>query len=436
LKIKIFKGVDMQLCIFEDTGIKKFEPLSLSRPVYDLACGYSTLRNKILKIFPGINYSLHCRSYLEQVVRLQNPGIEVNKIIDDDCLFINGRVLADANLPRLFSIKKKEQKLFVKNGTMVGIRVSGERLSRINFNSLLDYSDFEGIPVEEVDVKTVDYIWDLIKNNGSELRNDFGRIADKRKKKNQKKITGKVHEGVHLLGKKEIIIEKGAEVKPGTVLDASGGPIYIDKNALIFPNAVIEGPVYIGESSRIKSGATIYKNVSIGKVCKVGGEVEASVILPYTNKQHSGFLGHAYLGSWVNIGADTNNSDLKNNYGTIKMYINGEFVDTGTQFLGLLMGDHSKTAINTMFNTGTVVGFSCNIFGSGFPDKFIPSFSWGGAGSISMYKVEKGIEVARKVMLRRDIIMSEEEEKLFHQIFEITESERLKEPAIGKYNSV
>jgi len=301
---------------------------------------------------------------------------------------------------------------------------------------LLDYSDFDGIPVEEVDIKTADYIWDLVKLNGTELRNDFERLSGKRKKKNQKKITGKVHDGVHMLGKKEIIIEKGAEVKPGTVLDASGGPIFIDKNALIFPNVVIEGPVYIGESVRIKSAATIYENVSIGKVCKIGGEVEASVILPYTNKQHAGFLGHAYLGSWINLGADTNNSDLKNNYGNVKMYINGEFVDSGTQFLGLVMGDHSKSAINTMFNTGTVVGFSCNIFGSGFPGKFIPSFSWGGAESLNTYKVEKSIEVAKKVMLRRNIVMSEEEEKLFHQIFEMTEPDRLKEPAIGKYDSI
>ena len=426
----------MQLCIFEDAGIKKFEPLSLSRPVYDLVCGYSTLKNKLLKMFPGIKYSLHCRNYLEQVVRLHNPGIEVNKISDDDCLFINGRVLANTNLPKLLSVKNKDQRLFVKNGIIVGARVSGDMLSRVNLNSLLDHLDFVGIPVEEIDVRTVNYIWDLIGNNGSELRNDFGRISDKRKKKNQKKITGKVHDGVHLLGKKEIIIEKGAEVKPGTVLDASGGPIYIDKNALIFPNAVIEGPVYIGESVRIKSAATIYENVSIGRVCKIGGEVEASVILPYTNKQHSGFLGHAYLGSWINLGADTNNSDLKNNYGNIKMYIDGEIVDSGTQFLGLVMGDHSKSAINTMFNTGAIVGFSCNIFGSGFPNKFVPSFSWGGAGSLSTYRVEKSIEVAKKVMLRRDIVMSEEEEKLFHQIYEMTESERLKESAIGKYNAV
>jgi UDP-N-acetylglucosamine diphosphorylase/glucosamine-1-phosphate N-acetyltransferase len=192
----------------------------------------------------------------------------------------------------------------------------------------------------------------------------------------------------------------------------------------IFPNAVIEGPAYIGESSKIKSAATIYENVSIGKVCKIGGEVEGSIIMPYSNKQHAGFLGHAYLGSWINLGADTNNSDLKNNYSTVKVFINGEMIDSGSQFMGLIMGDHSKSAINTMFNTGTVVGFSCNIFGAGFPDKFVSSFTWGGTDKSKIYDVDKSIETAKKVMSRRNIIMSKDEEELFHKISELSAHQR------------
>ena len=161
-------------------------------------------------------------------------------------------------------------------------------------------------------------------------------------------------------------------------------------------------------------------------MCKVGGEVEDSIILPYTNKQHSGFIGHAYLGSWVNLGADTNCSDLKNNYGSVKVYVNGEVVNSGTQFLGVIIGDHSKTAINTMFNTGTIVGFSSNIFGAGFPAKYIPSFSWGGSDAVTTYDLERSIETARRVMLRRDQNLHESEERLFRKIFDLTKKERRK----------
>src|SRR5690606_35333529 len=150
----------------------------------------------------------------------------------------------------------------------------------------------------------------------------------------------------------------------------------------------------IGESSKIKSGAVVYENTTIGSVCKVGGEVECSIIMPFSNKQHSGFLGHSYLGSWVNLGADTNNSDRKNNYSTVKTYLNGRMTDTGSQFLALLMGDHSKSAINTMFNTGTIVGFSCNIIGAGFRQKFISSFTWGGTDISETYDVEKSLTTA------------------------------------------
>jgi UDP-N-acetylglucosamine diphosphorylase/glucosamine-1-phosphate N-acetyltransferase len=221
-----------------------------------------------------------------------------------------------------------------------------------------------------------------------------------------------------------ILVGSNVTIKPGVVIDATNGPVLIDNNAFIFPNAVIEGPVYIGKNSKIKSGATIYENVSIGNVCKVGGELEDTVILPFSNKQHTGFIGHSYLGSWVNLGAATNCSDLKNNYGRVKVMLNGRSVDTGLQFLGLIAGDHSKSAINTMFNTGTIIGFSSNIFGAGFPDKYIPSFSWGGSENISTYDLKKGIETAKIVMKRREIDFSTEDEKLFKYIFDLTVSER------------
>ena len=256
--------------------------------------------------------------------------------------------------------------------------------------------------------------------NGKEIQIDFG-IYTKGKSSANKK-----YPGVNFVNKKNIFIGKDVDIKPGVVLDASTGPIFIEKKSTIFPNAVIQGPVYIGESSKIKSCATIYPNVSIGKVCKIGGEVEDTIIHPFSNKQHSGFLGHSYLGSWINLGADTNNSDLQNNYGTIKVQVNGRHIDSGKQFVGLMMGDHSKTAINTMFNTGTVVGFSSNVFGAGFPPKYIPSFGWGGAESMKEYKLAKAIETTKAVFARRDKNFSTDDEKLFEYIFNLTKEDRTK----------
>lgn len=416
----------MQLCIFEDKKASSFFPLTYSRPVYDLICGHTSLKNKIFRLFPSAKHSLQCRAYLKDVVIQNNPSIPVNTIEENECLFVNGRILADNNLTKILRKKRKENVVYKFEDTAIAAFLTGTRLESLK-NSIGDFinlENFDGIPVEEIELKTFNYIWDLINYNGEEISNEFEALVNKRKKKKQKKILGEVFDGVHLVSKKEIVIDKGAIIKPGVIIDASDGPVFIDKNVEIYPNAVIEGPAYIGESSKIKSAATIYENVSIGNLCKIGGEVEESIIMPYSNKQHAGFLGHAYLGSWVNLGADTNNSDLKNNYSTIKIYINGEMVDSGSQFMGLIMGDHSKTAINTMFNTGTTVGFSCNIFGAGFPKKFVSSFIWGGAGESEVYELGKSIETAKKVMLRRNKIMSDDEEKLFSKIFELTEQER------------
>lgn len=414
----------MQLCIFEDKKASNFFPLTYSRPVYDLICGYTPLKSKIFRLFPTYKQSLHCRNYLENITIQNNPGTLVNSIEDSECLFINSRVLADSSLVKLFSKKKKENIVYISGDTVIAAFLSDSNLNSFEFANSIDPENFEGIHTEPIEQKTFNYIWDLINYNGEELSKEFEIQFNRKKRKNQKRITGKVFDGVHLVEKKEIIIEKGSFVKPGVVVDASKGPVFIDKNVEVFPNAVIEGPVYIGESTKIKSAAMIYENVSIGKVCKIGGEVEDVIIMPYSNKQHAGFLGHAYLGSWVNLGADTNNSDLKNNYSTVKAYVNGKMIDSGSQFLGLMMGDHSKSAINTMFNTGTVIGFSCNIFGSGFPDKFVPSFTWGGAESSKIYDVVKSINTAEKVMARRNIMMSEDDKKLFHKIFELTKQER------------
>ncbi len=411
------------ICLFEGIYYSRLLPLVYFRPTYDLRCGILTLREKVQHYFPNTPISLHCREYLSDLVKQQNPGVVVNDVKGKSCLFLNGRVIADSKLAQQLSTDIDT--LFVKGETIIAARVSGSKLGSLKnkLNDLFTFSDFNELLKKEVDAKVIHYPWDLISNNGEQIISDFNLLTSK---VDGSKIKGKVYAGAHLINEDKIFIDEGAKVKPGVVLDAESGPIYIGKDAKIFPNAVIEGPAFIGSKTAIKIGAKIYENTSIGEVCKVGGEVEESIIHSYSNKQHDGFLGHAYLGMWVNLGADTNNSDLKNNYGSVKVIINGEQVDSGSMFVGLTMGDHSKAAINTMFNTGTVVGVSSNIFGAGFPKKYVPSFAWGGSDSTTSYDVEKALDVARKVMARRNIKLTDVEERIFRYIFDLTSEERKK----------
>ena len=412
----------MQICIFEDTKYINFYPLTYSRPVYELVCGIKSLRQKITRQFPGEKILLHCRKYLEESVKLQLPDVDVNLVNDDSCLFINGRVKVDEIFSEQVKGKKSDDCVFINGNEIIAFKLSGANLKKIksDFPDTFSLKSLSELPSENVDVKTYNYLWDFIGDNGTEIVKDIDHL----KKNNLDFVNPESFNGINIVNEKEVFICNNVTIKPGVVIDASNGPVYIDENAFIFPNAVIEGPACFGESVKIKAGAQIYENVSIGKLCKVGGEVEDSIILPYSNKQHGGFIGHSYLGSWVNLGADTNCSDLKNNYSTIKVQINGKVVDTGSQFLGVLIGDHSKTAINTMFNTGTVVGFSCNIFGAGFPDKYVPSFSWGGLESLSTYDLDKSIATAKVVMSRRDEKLLPTDEKLFENIFNLTLQER------------
>ncbi|MFZ2323567.1 MAG: GlmU family protein [Ignavibacteriaceae bacterium] len=415
----------MQICIFEDINYTNFEPLVFSRPVYDLVCGITSLKEKILRSYGDVKFSLHCRPYLADIVKKENPKIPVNKIEDDFCLFINGRLIASQDLSEALPLITAEDKVIVNGETVIAAYLSGKNLEyKINhLNDLFSVTDFNGLPIKILDLKCANYLWDLININGEQISNDYDYLTNQYDRHN---FLDQVSSSVNLINKKKIFIGENVTIKPGVVLDASGGPVFIDDNAFIYPNAVLEGPIYIGESSRIKSGATIYENVTISKVCKVGGEVEQSIFMPYSNKQHSGFIGHAYLGSWVNLGADTNCSDLKNNYSKVRVKLSTKEVNSGSQFLGLMMGDHSKSAINTMFNTGSLIGFSCNIFGSGFPDKYVPSFTWGGADSSSDYDLQKAVETAKIVLSRRKINFESEEENLFKRIFELTQNDREK----------
>ena len=411
------------LCIFEDVHFKNLHPLVYFRPVYDLRCGILTLREKIQRSYPQAEVVLHTRKYLESVLRNNNPGIDVNKLAEETkgCLFINGSVIAEKNLSDLIPLEG-DDRIYMNGNKIIALRTSSTSFDEFNNGEPFTADSFKEMEVEQVEVDFVTYPWDLVTRNADQITADFKCLVDDSKEMQN----GTIYDGVTLVNRENIYVARGAKIKPGVVIDAEEGPVYIDEKATLLPNVVIEGPCFIGKGSKIKTGAKIYEGTSIGPVCKVGGEVEESIIHSYSNKQHDGFLGHAYLAPWVNLGADTNNSDLKNNYGNVKVTINDEVIDSGSMFVGLTMGDHSKSGINTMFNTGTVVGVSSNVFGSGFPDKYIPSFSWGGCESSTTYRLDKCLEVAKRVMARRDIELSPDDETVFRHVFDITSSERTK----------
>jgi UDP-N-acetylglucosamine diphosphorylase/glucosamine-1-phosphate N-acetyltransferase len=279
------------------------------------------------------------------------------------------------------------------------------------------------IPAISVNAKMIRYPWDLIGYLKKELTAD---LLWMKKEWAVQKDRRMIHPGAYLIDEDNIFIGEGSTLKPGCVLDAEEGPIVIGRGVTVMPQSTIIGPVYIADGSVVKVGAKIYEGTSIGPVCKIGGEIEGSIIHGYSNKQHDGFLGHSYLCAWVNLGAGTTNSDLKNNYGPVRIQLGNQFIDTGLQFVGSFIGDHSKTAINSTLNTGTVIGVCSNIFGSGFPPKCVPSFSWGAAGeTLTTYTIEHALDVAKRVMERRKVQLLDSEQQLFRDIFALTQPERM-----------
>ena len=360
----------MDMIIFEDDDKQKLLPLVYMRGVKDLRCGIFTLEEKITKAFSRIKLPFS--------------------------LLINAKVLPDEKL--ISTIKKcKGECIFADGDTIVAVVLNKVKLASLQ-NYRLSSIKALGLQITDIEANMVTYPWDLVHKNADQISYDFENFFKTKSKKN-------------------IFIGKNVVIKPGVVLDADEGPIVIDDGAKILANSVIMGPAYIGKGTTIKAIAKIYGGTSIGPVCKVGGEVEGSIFQAYSNKQHDGFLGHSYVCEWVNLGADTNNSDLKNNYSNVKVYNDGKMIDSGHMFVGLTIADHSKSGINTMFNTGTVVEVCCNVFGAGFPPKHIPSFSWGGAEGLVKYDIEKAIETARAVMKRRKVEMTAEYESKLRQIF-------------------
>ena len=399
----------MRIALFEDSAYRLFNPLSYLRPVFDLRSGILLIREKTEKrLKQPTDYFI--RRLLLPLVSEQYPDAVINQWFDEDYLFINGRLLMDDALFQ--EIMELPAGTALKSGqSIIAAHIEAKELHNIK-------QDDEGLLLfpedicvfHEKEINLPSYSWDLTSCNAREIENDFHLIG-------KQGIKGNVLIGAHILHFDHIFIDEGAKIYPGCVINAEEGPVYIGKNTIVHPNAVIEGPVFIGDNCRISIGSKIYQDVSIGEHCKIGGEVEGSIIHSFSNKKHEGFLGHAYLGQWVNLGADTNNSDLKNNYGLVKSYADGREVQTGSQFVGMTAGDHAKTGINTMINTGSVIGLMSNVFGAGFPPKYLPDFSWGGADGLTEYRIDKALEVAKIVKGRRGKTLTEIEAELIRFYF-------------------
>lgn len=404
----------MAICIFEDPAVSNLLPLVHCQPTFDLRCGIYTLRERIARFFPHDKIALLVRPQLADIMIERVPHAQVNSRLDGRTVFINARLLLDNYLAKCLRDYNIQNVILSIDNEIAAVTTLRETSAAI-WHALATSTPI--VPPEEfmrisVVGKMIHFPWDLITHNGKMIRSDA------------RTFTLPIHERIFksfphvvFLKKENIFIGESCTIQPGVVINAEEGPVVIGDHVTIMANAVIVGPAYIGENTIVKIGAKIYENTSIGPVCKVGGEIEDSIVHSYANKQHDGFLGHSYLAPWTNIGADTNTSDVKNTYGEIRMTLEGVEYDTYRQFLGLIMADHSKCGINTMFNTGTSVGVGCNIFGGGYPPKYIPSFSWGGSDGIKLYEFEKFIQVARVVMQRRGVQLSSAEERLLHHIY-------------------
>lgn len=403
----------MNIIIYESNKYRDFHPMTMTRPIFSLKCGITSLADKFANNLKGEKLLFYTRDLLKPITPLpEEARYAEDKDLEGEYIAVNAKVICDEKIKAAIEIaKKSEQPIIMKNeyGEPVVSRLNGKAC----LEDILDCAVKKNPKIETLkNIKVIDYLWDLVNYNGEMIEKDGVNYI-----KNIDKIDI-YPEGVSVVEKEKVFVDKSAKLCQGVIIDATDGVVIIDKDAKIMHNTVIIGPCYIGKKSTVKIGAKIYENTSIGDVCKVGGEIEGTIIHGYSNKQHDGFLGHAYIGEWCNFGADTNNSDLKNNYSNVLVQINDKLIDSGSMFVGLFMSDHSKTGINTMFNTGTVVGIGCNVFGEGFPPRFIPSFEWGGKEKLVKYPYNRILETARIVMNRRGVKLTKEMETVLKTIYD------------------
>lgn len=389
----------MNYILFDGPYRDNLLPFTYTKPVADLRVGILTIREK-WELFLKTTTTTVTEDYLSE----KYPMVELEYNV-----MINASVIPSKDLVEQIKSLKHNQAIFYNEELIAFFSLSNDET--------IDFELFDKINlnVEPIVIKNT---WDIFSKNGIALQRDYEKITEGRK-------SLPIPDSVNVVNPEQIFIEEGATLNFVTI-NASEGPVYIGKNSEIMEGSIIRGPLALCEGAILKLGTKIYGPTTVGPFSKVGGEVNNSVISGYSNKGHDGFLGNSVIGEWCNLGADTNTSNLKNNYAEVRLwdYESGRFASTGLQFCGLMMGDHSKCAINTMFNTGTVVGVCANIFGSGFPRNFVPSFSWGGSQGFTTYLTSKAFEVAKIVMSRRNLEFTEQDEYILTTIFNQTEDFR------------
>ncbi len=450
--------------LFEDHTSANFRPLTWGLPSYELRCGMFNLRERVaLLMGDKCKGGLLPRPFLEEFHQAGKWAIGTKDVLAriadaEMVLFLNGRVGPDFSFIRdLMATSNSEENLAVwdEEGLLAAWVNGAEAKSVVNslaawhldveskrlwFKSDERPKPWDGGPIANFKrastPSSLRWIWELVPATASALRDDL-KVIKKREipgrslfgvcpksvtelpvwtLNSQFKQLSEDLPGMSILGTEGLWVAQDVKIDPGAVFDVSAGPVIIDRGARIMPNTFLEGPMYIGAGAIIKAGATIYGESSFGVMCRISGEVGESTFGDFSNKQHDGFVGHAVLGSWVNLGAITTNSDLKNNYGPVRVDLGWGTQDTGLRFVGLLMGDHAKTAIGTLFNTGTAVGFASNIFGGSMPPKFVGNFSWGGADDAPVYDAERALGTAEVVMDRRGCILQDYHRQLFREI--------------------
>ncbi len=376
-------------------------PLVFTKPVAQLRIGILTIKEKYQYYFPKSNISYATEVYLKEIFSAQ---YETENIIVNACFCINENLKKELlDLP--------PNQVLTSNNNWIALKLNKDAAQQ--FVNDLSFKLFPS-HTSNANATYISRPYHLFLNNAIEIENDFKLITSNRQSQ-QISATNKT------INAQQIFVEPNAYVEH-SILNASAGSIYVGAHAEIMEGSVVRGALALGEHAVLKLATKIYGATTIGPHCKVGGEVNNSIITAYSNKAHDGFLGNAVIGEWCNLGADTNNSNLKNNYANVKLYNYQTEMqeDTQLQFCGLIMADHSKCGINTMFNTGTVVGVSANVFGAGFPATFIPSFTWGGVGNNEVFKLDKSIELAQRVYARRNMDLSHAEQKVLQHIYENT----------------
>jgi UDP-N-acetylglucosamine diphosphorylase/glucosamine-1-phosphate N-acetyltransferase len=383
----------MNYILFDGPARTALLPFTYTRPVADIRIGILTIREKWEKYLGSTTTTL-----TEEYLSDKYPMVEL-----EENVMINASYLPNENLVAIVSNLKSNQAVF-----------KGDAVIAFFTNDSQEEVDFDQYEIIEFtsDCLTVEQTWDIFAKNDAAIREDFALLTEDR-------TSQLISKTVNVISPENIFIEEGAKMEFVT-LNASTGPIYIGKNAEIMEGSVIRGPFALCEEAQVKLATKVYGATTVGPHCRIGGEINNSVLFGYSNKGHDGFLGNSVLGEWCNIGADSNNSNLKNNYEEVKLWSfeTESFAKTGLQFCGLMMGDHSKCGINTMFNTATVVGVSANVYGAGFPDKLVDSFTWGGPEGTVPFKFDKAIEYSNNMMNRRGLALSEAEISILKNIAE------------------